>query len=856
MVSYDDKINWQEFYSSRLQKVKISNDELMALCPFHKDRDPSFNANIKTGLWQCHGCGLKGNGQTFLQKLDGISAKEALAKLNDLAGIILEPAARSKQGAKQAAKPGAKSAKRKYTVEDYAAAKKLPVDFLRKLGLQNSKTGITIPYMDESGARISSRQRYGDTGSGPRFTWTRGSKVNLYGLWKLAQVREAGYVVLVEGESDSHTLWYHGLPALGVPGASVFQQVWVDLIRGLDIYIYKEPDVSGETFVRKISEALYKQNFEGEVKVIHLIDSKDPSELHCKNPAAFKEHWKAAVEMAEALDIQKAAGLIEDVMPDAPVQLRQAPDWRFSEDGIFMVDDKTGLPTCICKTPILLSRRLHAVETGQEKIEIYFRRDKKWRPLIVNRSTLFQARSIPQLADMGLTITSENAKLIVRILQALEAENIDLLERADSVSQLGWHGKQFVPGVNNNLVIDVDPSTSNWLDAYHEEGTLDDWRKLVAPCRSNFIFRFILAASFTAPLLRLTGHRIFIVHNWGETRSGKTAALKAALSVWGDPEGLMASFYATRVGLERLAGFFRDLPLGIDEKQVSSGSSDFSDNLMYMLTLGYGKVRGAKSGGLQASQAWRTIILTTGEEPLSSITSHSGVHTRTLELHGAPFERETDAQKFHELASYGHAGPEFIRRVVGHTGASIKELQAQFAAMLKGVYGDDRLSSHISAVAIVAAADSYVSEWLFNTEQGQAFDDALDMALKIAEVLEDSKEADVIERAHEFISGWVLSNGEQFTDEARAPRFGFVDEIYSDRYYIFPQVLRHALEREGFSYRQVMRGFRDKGLIRTDIDTKRFTITQRFEGKPAKFVGFVLSGLDDISENNGAVDPY
>ncbi len=237
------------------------------------------------------------------------------------------------------------------------------------------------------------------------------------------------------------------------------------------------------------------------------------------------------------------------------------------------------------------------------------------------------------------------------------------------------------------------------------------------------------------------------------------------------------------------------------------------------------------------------------------------MHTRTLELHGAPFEQEADAQKFHELTSYGHAGPEFIRRVIGRTGASIKELQAQFAGLLKGVYGEDRLSSHISAVAIVAAADSYISEWLYNTEQGQAFDDALDMALKIAEVLEDSKEADVIDRAYEFVSGWVLSNGAQFTDEARPPRFGFVDEIYSDRYYIFPQVLRHALEREGFSYRQVMRGFRDKELIKTDIDTRRFTITQRFEGKTAKFIGFILSDLDNVPEDGGlgltdSVGPY
>jgi len=36
---------------------------------------------------------------------------------------------------------------------------------------------------------------------------------------------------------------------------------------------------------------------------------------------------------------------------------------------------------------------------------------------------------------------------------------------------LGWHGKQFVPGVNGNLVIDVDPSTSSLAGhAYHKEG--------------------------------------------------------------------------------------------------------------------------------------------------------------------------------------------------------------------------------------------------------------------------------------------------------------------------------------------------------------------------------------------------
>ena len=34
------------------------------------------------------------------------------------------------------------------------------------------------------------------------------------------------------------------------------------------------------------------------------------------------------------------------------------------------------------------------------------------------------------------------------------------------------------------------------------------------PFRENNKFRFIMSASFAAPLLKLIGHRIFVVFNW------------------------------------------------------------------------------------------------------------------------------------------------------------------------------------------------------------------------------------------------------------------------------------------------------------------------------------------------------
>lgn len=169
---------------------------------------------------------------------------------------------------------------------------------------------------------------------------------------------------------------------------------------------------------------------------------------------------------------------------------------------------------------------------------------------------IFQSRSITVLADKGCTVTSENAKQVVRFLGALEQENIDALGLQESTSTFGWQSNhRFLPGHAPDMVLDIEPSMTRWATAYCKNGTLEAWVASMAPHRSRPRFRFILAASFAAPLLAIIKQRIFFVYNWGGSRGGKTAALKAALSAWGDPERLMANFNATQVALERMAGF-------------------------------------------------------------------------------------------------------------------------------------------------------------------------------------------------------------------------------------------------------------------------------------------------------------
>src|SRR5690606_34802645 len=229
---------------------------------------------------------------------------------------------------------------------------------------------------------------------------------------------------------------------------------------------------------------------------------------------------------------------------------------------------------------------------------------------------------------------------------------------------------------------------------------------------------FAMACSFAAPLLRLVGHRTFVVHLWGGSRGGKTSAGYAAISVWGDPEQLAASFYSTRVGMERLAGLYSDLPMLIDERQVVGDKQGLVEGLVYMLGLGRSKVRGTKSGGLEAVKRWNTIVLTTGEEPLSSDSSPTGVKTRTLEWYGLPFESdEKEARRVYRWTRehHGHAGPlisqllmAWLERDPDYIKNDVDAITAQLEQHNPGAMG-----SHLSAVAIVAVADYYASEWVF-----------------------------------------------------------------------------------------------------------------------------------------------
>lgn len=201
-------------------------------------------------------------------------------------------------------KKGGSRPERGMTIEGLANDKGLPVQFLKDVGLTESDGRVLIPYRLADGSpaprtRVRSALRAKD---GSFWMPRRGPSPVPYGLDRLEDARKQGYLVLVEGESDSWTLWFYGYPALGIPGASMTKVLEADHVDRVPlILIQQEPGSGGEAFVTGAIKRLGKVGWKGRAAVIHPEGVKDFNELHKMNPAGFKTMFEKMLEEAQNL---------------------------------------------------------------------------------------------------------------------------------------------------------------------------------------------------------------------------------------------------------------------------------------------------------------------------------------------------------------------------------------------------------------------------------------------------------------------------------------------------------------------------------------------------------------------------
>ena len=276
----------------RLEGVRERGEGYQAHCPAHDDHEPSLS--VTEGE----------DGRALLKCFAGCRTSDVVAAL-DLEMKDLFERRNGHEKVFRSTPTKTTATVQPCNLKNYAAAKGFTDEFLQKQGLRDQKyqgqPAVRISYRGVDGSEEAVRYRIAleKTEEGDdRFRWRTGSKARLYGLWRLEGIRKAGYVVLVEGESDAQTLWYHGIPALGVPGASNWKPEFTEHLEGIErVYAVIEPDQGGNTMREKLSASSLRDR----LYVVDLGKHKDASGLYLSDREGFEENLNRALADAVPL---------------------------------------------------------------------------------------------------------------------------------------------------------------------------------------------------------------------------------------------------------------------------------------------------------------------------------------------------------------------------------------------------------------------------------------------------------------------------------------------------------------------------------------------------------------------------
>lgn len=488
-----------------------------------------------------------------------------------------------------------------------------------------------------------------------------------------------------------------------------------------------------------------------------------------------------------------------------------------------MIQDKYGFDQIICRHPIMPVQRLCNVDTGEERLKIAYRKGRVWRSLIAEKSTLASSNSILQLAANGVLVTSENAKALSKYIFEIEELNYDMIPEQKSVSRLGWVGDGFSPYVDE-LVFDGENNFKHIFNSVKSSGDREKWVDAMREFRAEKgVARIALAASFASVILQPCGLLPFFCHFWGGTEVGKSVLLLTAASVWAKPSfgDYVTTFNSTIVGQEMMATFLNSLPMCIDELQIqsSAGIRDF-DKIIYQLTEGVGRTRGAKQGGLQKVNTWKCCFITNGEHPISNTNSGGGAVNRIIEV-------ETEEKVYHDLVglcavineNYGFAGREFVEYL--QENGNIEKVNALQKQYYKELLKSDSTDKQAASASAILAADHIVTELIFQDGNNLTVED-------MAKIMTKKDDVNVNSRAYDYILELVARNPNKFKANDFGEYQGEVwGKIETEYIYIIKSVFDREMSLAGFNSTAFLSYAKRLGLLLCDPDkrTKKARIT-------------------------------
>jgi len=419
----------------------------------------------------------------------------------------------------------------------------------------------------------------------------------------------------------------------------------------------------------------------------------------CPNKGSIKSPIVLGREVQEANDE-------DNIVEDRPENVDQGhtqtyiipkypdPYFRGKNGGVFkrVIKQEDEIEVMVYHNDIYLTRRLYDSELGESfVVRLHLPKDgvREFTIPLTSATSKDELRKYLAFNGVAVAKTDELMNYMTTWVNKMQfTEKTDTAHR-----QFGWVDDNFEAFILGDKEVRADrvdhnpPSaaTAQLFHAFTTKGSLEKWKEAMEFYNrpGMEMHQFVIGLSFGSIFTKFTPVNGALLHVFSpDSGIGKTTALYAGLSVWGDPLRLMLKETDTVNSTMNRAELYRNIPLFRDE-MTNSSPKDLSD-FAYMIPSGNQKNRMSASANQERTRGepWHLTSVTTGNtsimEKISSYKAFpKGEAMRLLEVRAYPvqgLEKEiTDTLSDTILNNYGHASIQYLQYVMSNI-EGVKEL--------------------------------------------------------------------------------------------------------------------------------------------------------------------------------------
>ena len=128
---------------SEYVRLRKTGKRYVGLCPFHREKTPSFSVDPDKQLFYCFGCGEGGNIFSFLMKIENVGFPEAVEELAQKVGLdlpkaVLSPEAQRRKTEADSLRKALEFAQNRYRAMLFSAQGEIALKYLESRGLSRS----------------------------------------------------------------------------------------------------------------------------------------------------------------------------------------------------------------------------------------------------------------------------------------------------------------------------------------------------------------------------------------------------------------------------------------------------------------------------------------------------------------------------------------------------------------------------------------------------------------------------------------------------------------------------------------------------------------------------------------------